>query len=539
MIIGLAPMDGFTDCAFRQITKEIFQKYWEKKYELILRTEFMNADGYVINPPGVIKHLLTDKKQSPVIAQIFWGNEEMLMKCFADIQTKYRKSLEFRVKGSEKSPKPWTMNSEFVFSGIELNMWCSSRNVMNTGWWSALLKDRKTTLSIIKKLSWIMKMPFSIKTRIGLDEHDKKKQMDFLIQAREFIDMITIHGRTAKQLYAWEVDRDFIYELKNKCNPKCKIIGNWWITSYEQAINYSKWIYTSYSDFNFHESADQLKKRWLITDGKYLPYDPLLQERARELRKHMTPAEKKVWKQCFKFLDINILRQKVIDHYIVDFYIPSKSLVIEIDGESHFNEEAEWYDEVRTKILEAYWLEVIRITNDDVYNNFDGVCKIIENRITPSPSLSTGFPLVAKRGALKTSSFAKGGARRAEDFIIDGVMIGQAAVGNPRIFTPHTPSRKEIKETILRHLDYTISYENYFQEQMEKFDWTLHMPTSTLLKKSIIPSFNRSHVLISEFRKHLFQYVKWIPWSKEFKQKVSTISEYKLLVEEIQEFFSD
>jgi len=55
----------------------------------------------------------------------------------------------------------------------------------------------------------------------------------------------------------------------------------------------------------------------------------------------MTPAEKKVWKQCFKFLDINILRQKVIDHYIVDFYIPNKSLVIEIDGESHFNEEAE------------------------------------------------------------------------------------------------------------------------------------------------------------------------------------------------------
>ena len=65
-------MDGFTDCAFRQITKEIFEKYGEKNtYELLLWTEFMNADGYIINPTGVIKHLLTDNSQSSVIAQIF------------------------------------------------------------------------------------------------------------------------------------------------------------------------------------------------------------------------------------------------------------------------------------------------------------------------------------------------------------------------------------------------------------------------------------------------------------------------------------
>lgn len=51
MILGLAPMDGFTDYAFRQITKEIFQKYGEKeRYDFYLRTEFMNANGYLINP---------------------------------------------------------------------------------------------------------------------------------------------------------------------------------------------------------------------------------------------------------------------------------------------------------------------------------------------------------------------------------------------------------------------------------------------------------------------------------------------------------
>ena len=55
-------------------------------------------------------------------------------------------------------------------------------------------------------------------------------------------------------------------------------------------------------------------------------------------------------------------------------------------------------------------------------------------------------------------------------------MIGQAAVGNPRVFTPHTPSKEEIKETILKHLDYMISYENFFQEQKTRYKNILAMP---------------------------------------------------------------
>ncbi len=55
-------------------------------------------------------------------------------------------------------------------------------------------------------------------------------------------------------------------------------------------------------------------------------------------------------------------------------------------------------------------------------------------------------------------------------------MIGQAAIGNPRIFTPHTPSRKELKETILKHLDYMIDYEHYFQKQKAKYKSILAMP---------------------------------------------------------------
>jgi tRNA-dihydrouridine synthase len=82
-------------------------------------------------------------------------------------------------------------------------------------------------------------------------------------------------------------------------------------------------------------------------------------------------------------------------------------------------------------------------------------------------------------------------------------MIGQAAIGNPRIFTLHTPSREEIKETILRHLDYSITYENFFQEQKTKYKDILAMPDSIKVNVK-----NPQTITLVEFRKHLFQYLK-------------------------------
>ncbi len=79
-----------------------------------------------------------------------------------------------------------------------------------------------------------MKIPFSIKTRTGINEEDRKNQMKFLIEASKYVDIITIHGRTVKQVYTGNVDREFMYELKNKVNKHCKIIGNGGIKSYEE-----------------------------------------------------------------------------------------------------------------------------------------------------------------------------------------------------------------------------------------------------------------------------------------------------------------
>jgi len=114
----------------------------------------------------------------------------------------------------------------------------------------------------------------------------------------------------------------------------------------------------------------------------HLPYDKSLVERARELRNNATPAEKLFWhylKEMEFFQEFTFNRQKPIGHYIVDFYCHQLRLVIEIDGDTHYEEEAKKYDRNRTAYLESHNLEVIRFTNPDVIKNIDGVMIVLIN----------------------------------------------------------------------------------------------------------------------------------------------------------------
>ena len=311
-IIWLAPMDGFTDAACRCITQEIRDKYGEKdRYDFRLWTEFMTADGFIRNPEWVIHHLNTTANQTKLTAQIFWGNLDALTETVQKLQENYADR----------------------FIGIELNMWCPAQNIMRSGGWSELLKDKENALNIIKTLRNACKMPFSIKTRTGVDIPDKAAQLEFLIKASNYVDMITIHGRTTKQWYGPGLEWDFVYTLKTEIEKihgdKVKVLGNWGILSYEE----------------------------------------------------------------------------------IDWYIKH----------------------------------------------------------------------------------------------LDGIMIGQAAIGNPWIFTPHIPSHEEKRDTILRHL-------------------------------SLIPDTERNNI---EFRKHLFQYIKWIPSSKERKVHMAQIKDRESMETEIRDFFEN
>ena len=92
----------------------------------------------------------------------------------------------------------------------------------------------------------------------------------------------------------------------------------------------------------------------------------------------MTPEERHLWYDFLKLLSETIHRQKVIGPYVVDFYCPSAQLVIEIDGSQHYDEPGKRSDVKRDAYLNSLGITVLRYTNADINNNFDGVCEHIE-----------------------------------------------------------------------------------------------------------------------------------------------------------------
>jgi very-short-patch-repair endonuclease len=82
-----------------------------------------------------------------------------------------------------------------------------------------------------------------------------------------------------------------------------------------------------------------------------------------------------------KLLQVNVVRQKPIDHFIVDFYIPDYKLIIEIDGKIHNTRERKECDIFKENMLKVYGLSVLRITNDVIIYDFDNAVKLIKDRI--------------------------------------------------------------------------------------------------------------------------------------------------------------
>src|SRR5688572_30473164 len=114
--------------------------------------------------------------------------------------------------------------------------------------------------------------------------------------------------------------------------------------------------------------------RFLGMAGPYKRYHVPLKPSARALRRDPTPAERKLWYEFLCTLPQRFSRQKPLGNYIADFYCSSRRLVIEIDGDSHFNDAAERHDAIRTAALEKTGLRVVRFTNDEVMQDFEGVC---------------------------------------------------------------------------------------------------------------------------------------------------------------------
>lgn len=246
-VVGLAPMDGVSDFAFRHIQK----KYGQPD---VMFTEFVSAEGLCHGAVVLLDHLIYNELQQPIVAQLFG-----------------------------KTPQSFRLASVLVcqlgFDGIDINMGCPAKNVANHGAGAGLISTPQLAQEIVKAVKLgIMdyqngagvedfetfsptltkeiilrnkhlpsnyhnrtrSVPVSVKTRLGYSSSIINQWLTNLLEVEP--DAITIHGRTLKQGYSGQADweeiaqaAEFVRHQQKNHSKKTLIFGNGDVQSRDQA----------------------------------------------------------------------------------------------------------------------------------------------------------------------------------------------------------------------------------------------------------------------------------------------------------------
>ncbi|MDD2516001.1 MAG: tRNA-dihydrouridine synthase family protein [Candidatus Gracilibacteria bacterium] len=200
-IIALAPMDGYTDSAYRQIVKTI-------NPNVICFTEFFSADG-IVHSKTLAKEVLPHATiEKPLIVQIFGKDPEMFKKAAIIIE-------------------------QFGVAGIDINMGCPAKKVVKSGHGSSLMINTETAFKIIEEMAKSVKIPISVKTRLGRENWENLVEFSLGLQ-NAGAKLITVHGRTYKQGFSGNADWTGIYELRKQL--KIPVIGNGDVTDYDDGM---------------------------------------------------------------------------------------------------------------------------------------------------------------------------------------------------------------------------------------------------------------------------------------------------------------
>ncbi|WP_027420438.1 endonuclease domain-containing protein [Crocinitomix catalasitica] len=119
---------------------------------------------------------------------------------------------------------------------------------------------------------------------------------------------------------------------------------------------------------------------------------PGLKQYRKDLRNGATPAEVHLW-QFLKGKQLEgrkFRRQFSVHNFIIDFYCHSEKLGVELDGQAHFTPEGQAADKIRTEIIEAEGIKIIRFENKLVFQNLSHVLQEIKNNFkTLPPNIKT------------------------------------------------------------------------------------------------------------------------------------------------------
>ena len=205
----LAPMEDVTDASFRWVCK--------KYGAAMMYTEFVNSDGLIRDAAKTIAKMKTYGSEAPIGIQIY-GNQ-----------------LDAMVDAARMVERAAQLTDGYGADLIDINFGCPVKKIAGRGAGSGMMKEPDKMVAITRAIVDAVKLPVTVKTRLGYDEDSKiivelaERLQDVGIQA------LTVHGRTRAQMYKGSADWTLIGEIKKNPRMHIPIIGNGDITGPIQA----------------------------------------------------------------------------------------------------------------------------------------------------------------------------------------------------------------------------------------------------------------------------------------------------------------
>lgn len=196
--VMLAPMEDVTDESFRLICKEFGAD--------MTYTEFVSADALIRNIAATTRKLTINSAERPTAIQIYGREVEPMVEAARIVEA---------------------ANPDI----IDINFGCPVKKVAGKGAGAGMLRDIPKMLQITRAVVDAVKLPVTVKTRLGWD-HNSKIIVELAEQLQDCgIQALTVHGRTRSQMYTGDADWEMIAKVKDNPRLTIPVIGNGDITT--------------------------------------------------------------------------------------------------------------------------------------------------------------------------------------------------------------------------------------------------------------------------------------------------------------------
>lgn len=250
----LAPMEDVTDADFRVMCRNFGAD--------MVYSEFVSSDALNRNIPRTLQKINVLEEERPVAIQIYGTDPEVM---------------------ADSAQKVEMIHPDI----IDINFGCPVKKVAGKGAGAGMLKDIPKMLKITLAVVKAVKVPVTVKTRLGWDDSSK-----IIVELAEMlqdcgIQALTIHGRTRQQMYKGEADWTLIGEVKNNPRIKIPIIGNGDITTPEQAKDF----FNRYGVDAIMIGRAAIGQPWIFSEMKHVlddnfEYSPLSFEEKKDVLKN-------------------------------------------------------------------------------------------------------------------------------------------------------------------------------------------------------------------------------------------------------------